>query len=846
MANVNPDIWGTQSTWVQSILNPSIWIVDDNHKLSDLYYYNNDPVIMELGEPIDTTPAFWGWGGNSSWSTWHCRSVNNGAVQDTAHVPDGCRPVMGWDYGSYGSAYYTYLPRTRTAYDNVADTGIDPDYDKEYAWGGLTLGNFYLSKAWMDFSYMGFCTCPVIDYFKIDEVDGFQLYSDLHTGYDRLDSALTLISAGWTPCKIDMGDYVSGDPTGQTQRYGIQPWGSLFPTLVGMGDVRLTPDLYNYYKSTPDPSDVVSDDRMCLTPDSPDVMFMTPAIPFGLDRYLDATASVESNEGRWMTVGGHVKTNIDVYKTGMKVVYLRYTTTPQDFSADDGVVYHWEIDTCDDDGNPVDLTQTSGNVHTYCKLVVDSKSEEDTMEQALYKAILHECAFFGTKFAKNVTLNTTGDLTSNSDGIGLYIPVFTDQMHTTGLYHTGEDFANDPNVNASSVRAFDFEPDIPTPDDPGEDVPGGHSGNWNYSFGSFTIPNNNQYYVLGAPSFQVLCRFIKSTYEKPDDPDHIQHSNLEWNGIDCTDWITTVKFYPFDVPKEHTSVPVKIGFIPVTDSSSPDPEAVLEAPLYKYNTSDCTYNLGSFTLNDSFLGKNFRSTALAKVWLKLPFHGDFELDLGRYFDTTVSIGLICDFVTGTGCYLITAGGVLFDCVDVNIGMDMPLTGYNMGTYQNTMRTYDSQLQNARWSKTVGLGSNIATGVVGIASGNPWMVATSALGAVNNVGSGSISEQAIEYNLSHTSPSGGIGSTASAFCGLVQDLTVRVVIARPKCQTGYSAENPTRKDAYAKTVGYACVKSGKLNTFSGLTVCSGYNASSIACTGAERELIVNALNSGVIV
>ena len=847
MSEVISEYWGTPEEWQTSFFGIKYKVSPNSIWTQYTNYPDNN--LQEFGEPLDTSPAFWGWKNDCSWATKHQRSIKSGVVQDVYCQPDNCSPVMGFDYktSQYGtySAYYRFNPRQRFNFDTVGNFGEHANYDEGKA---LTnLGTESASVPWTDMEWKSWCILP---YVTIGKIVNNELVSKSMTLTDTDGDVKNLqdyLDEGYVPVKIDMSSMYYGDATGQTVRTVLTMYQSIIPMLVGMSDIKMTQDVYDWY-STNTESTIQSDWVYYIQPDyghdlaigqAPFTAYVTSA-----GTWQDITSPYynppEATYRGEQTLGMIVTATVGAYNSEtLKAVNYKSCATVQEF---DDVSYHWETVVYQSGQESAD------NVYTYTKLVIDNYDDTKWEDEAhaYYGAILHECAHFGLKFASSGNLAEYGNLTSSGNGIGLYIPVFTEQMHTTGLYKTGQDFITDENVDSDSARDFDFNPDVPVPDEPGEDVPGGKTGNWSYNKGDFTLPNNSQYYVLGNQTFADFSHWCKATYEKPGDENHVQHSNLEWNGVDCTDWVTTVKFYPFNIPKTNEVYPIKVGFIQAQRQDVQQGLVDITAPLYKYDTSDCTYKLGSFVLDANFLGKNFRGTALAKVWLKLPFYGDFELDLGRYFDTTVSIELIMDYITGTGCYMIYADTCLFDTIDVHIGMELPLTGYNMGTYQSNMKQLDEQLRQARWSRTVGVASNVATMIGGAVTGQYLAVGTAGANMVANLGSTGITEKATEYKLNHTSPTGGQCSSASAFCGLVQDLRVRVVTARPKCQDGYSAEHPDRKSSYAKTVGYACVKSGKLSSFTGLTVCSGYNASSITCTGAERELIASALNSGVIV
>ena len=853
MSEVIAEYWGLPSEWIDSGLG---YKRTNSDIFSQYVDRPGEGQRQEFNKNIDTSPAFWGWNKDCSWSTKHERSINNGTVQDVYANPENSAPVMGWYMGGSGSdAYieskYTLNPRYRFAYDNMGDFGEHANYtagDAYMAIGSIDSTAVGYSWAWTDIEWGKYIALPRISLYKIDNGEFVQLSDKTLTGTDSGQNTLQdYLDDGYVPMIINMGAmYWGSDLTGTTPRDSIGLDYGRLQTLVGMSPIKLTQDMYNYYSTHLD--GIYETSKYWIQPDYGHNLEIYQA-PFTLfsngnwqiiDTVEGGYGSVSALYRGEQVIGMCVDSTVGAYNSGLKAVAYKACTTVQQF---DDVSYHWETDVFSE-GNDANDT-----IYTYTKLVIDNYDSEKWEDEAhaYFGAILHECAYFGMKFASTESLARTGNIGSTGDGIGLYLPIFTDQMHTTGLYKTAQEFVDDDNVDNDSARDFDFDPDVPVPDEPGEDVPGGKTGDWSYNKGDFTLPNNMQYFVLGNQTFSDFSAWCKDTYEKQDDPDHVQHSNLEWNGIDCTDWVTTVKYYPFNVPKTNDVYPIKVGFINATRYDIQQDQRVdITAPLYKYDTSDCTYKLGSFVLDANFLGKNFRGTALAKVWLKLPFYGDFELDLGRYFDTTVSIELLMDFITGTGCYMIYADDCMFDTVDVHIGSELPLTGYNMGTYQNNMRQLDEQLRMTRWNRTVGVAANIGTMIGGAVTGQYLAVGTAGANMVANLGSTGIAENAIDYKLHHTSPTGGQCSTASAFCGLVQDLRVRVITARPKCQDGYSAEHPDRKSSYAKTVGYACVKSGKLNSFTGLTVCSGYNASSISCTGAERELIASALNSGVIV
>ena len=821
---VNYNLWGDEASWVISY--------SGTHKVCNtlISQYDTTPSLEEFGQPLDTSPAFWGWNKNCSWATTHCRSVNNGIVQDVYNQPDVCDPVMGWDYkfdrnGEY-AVYYEIDPRVRFCYDTVYDGGTSQStYTESDARGAF--GGAPASQPWMDMTWSGWCAVPEFSMIRITQADGFEIASS-NINLTNIDSYL---ADGWIPCQINMSRMFAGDATGATQRSQINLYGynsGIIPFLTGMTDVKLTPDLLDYYTQTV--STYV--DKYFLPPDygNDGKLGKYPFLPASTSFFMRPDERVTSRlEATWrgsQIIGGHNSSNITIYQDDMWAWFIKYSTDVQNFN---DVSYHWECRVCDDDGQEPDFTQTSGNIHTYTYLVIDSINQEGLTEAQAYKrAILHECAFFGMKFAISGVLAQTADLTTSGTGIGLYLPLFTDAQHTTGEYKTGQDYVEDENADLDSARDMQFDPDSGDEPVPDPSEPGARDGDWSWNPVNATIDARN-YHVIDIATYIAFMNWAKSSETIGD----IVTSTLDYNGINASDWVLFVKEFPIPVPEQAPNPSVDIlsvGGRQILDAN----DNPLSGKLLHYNTTDCTYNFGSIYIGENlFTGvayRNFLSYTYGRLFLMLPFYGQFEIDLVKYWGADLKVEATVDFPNGIGTYYIYSNGVVFDSVDFAIGIDLPLSAYQMGNYQNTMHYYYRQRDKLDREQLYIALSTLGSGAMGNVMG--------VIGGVTNMYENIESRKDVDWNIQHTSPNAGKYLTASGFNACRQDLKVRLLRYQPKVTPDYNREQ------YGRQVGFACLKEGKLENFSGYMVCSNAKLDNIKATPEEKALILQQLKNGV--
>lgn len=257
-----------------------------------------------------------------------------------------------------------------------------------------------------------------------------------------------------------------------------------------------------------------------------------------------------------------------------------------------------------------------------------------------------------------------------------------------------------------------------------------------------------------------------------------------------------------------------------------------------------------------------------QIQLYIPLCGVVDLPTAEVMGHYVSVKLAIDVTTGaaTGYVIISksgSGGICIATVQGNAAIDIPVSGLQSASIQEAvfdsiskyMQTsistgsYTSGLFNSKPSK-LGMLSQAAgskLSVSGIARGTQsplgaLSTAASYVDALNpvklqqQVASSVLDNQAAIYDLQHIQmPTRMIGS-ASPLLSTVIELQCRIIIYRPITDEGALT-------SYGDTVGYACLMSGVVGNFSGLTV-GTIDVRGINASDEEKKAIASAFASGV--
>ena len=261
--------------------------------------------------------------------------------------------------------------------------------------------------------------------------------------------------------------------------------------------------------------------------------------------------------------------------------------------------------------------------------------------------------------------------------------------------------------------------------------------------------------------------------------------------------------------------------------------------------------------------EDFRDYApYSRIELQIPFHGSTILDPAEWIGHKCKITCIADICTGSSIAVVERDGSTVITIPGTVGFNVPLTLDNYAqtsaslmalsaSYQNSQISAETASQKVGLTVMQGIGGATVTAALGAATGNPVAsLGGFASGMINTVANTYYAEQgskqaentmkATEYSTEHTQAGRFVMGTASPMASQGYELCCRIVRHYPRLIPGCDINK------YAKTVGHACNISGNVGDFKGYTVFSNVCLDSIDCLDSEKQMILAALQSGVII
>ncbi|MBQ6629772.1 MAG: hypothetical protein IJH65_13285 [Methanobrevibacter sp.] len=285
-----------------------------------------------------------------------------------------------------------------------------------------------------------------------------------------------------------------------------------------------------------------------------------------------------------------------------------------------------------------------------------------------------------------------------------------------------------------------------------------------------------------------------------------------------------------------------------------------------------TYDLGSFYFNDADMFNDFRDyEPYSQYAIYIPFIGVVQVSAIECINTTISIKLIIDLITGACTAVIFTNGVPYKYLDGMIGIEIPVTGRNMAQYgqqilgaalgglgagmavggkSGAFNAASSISSQSTGSNLSAMGNNIAnmsyggSSSYGMAMGGRALAhGTAALASaalpMASMGAfalgGALVGGAAAALLNSPSPQSA-GSNVPAM-GLAKPLYPYFIVQR---------SDSWIPDNYAKLYGRFCQKGGKIGDFHGFSTFGNVNVSGITnATNHEKIMITELLTKGVI-
>jgi hypothetical protein len=443
--------------------------------------------------------------------------------------------------------------------------------------------------------------------------------------------------------------------------------------------------------------------------------------------------------------------------------------------------------------------------------------------QGFREYVLRSIAYFGCYFSDCYRPNGTKEWNSSDCFIG----TIDDNGVTHGDYTNGTDNDNQRQKEWGDEWSdkTPYNPNKPTHKDEND------KGDLNTHLNSGYYVTSAKYYATTEQQITKLIDFI-NTYAPTD-----AELTADFKGVNPSDYITNVLFYPFDVNYIGTSSPIYLSVLNTT------------ATGLKFNPSYgiTTYDYGGISIDRYF--NDFRDFApYTKLSLNIPFASTVDLDIGEYYGHTLNIKSVIDFTTGDMLFLIMRDALVVKTVSCNCAVQLPFSALAMGTYQQTLNTLKSNANiNSIQSHANDIMTITNTGVSMIGAAMSTGATTLISNPLNTIVGGTsqrdiLSEQAgqINYAIKHTTPS-PITISGGTPCNMsMLEYIPRYTITRCK------SLNIIDYNTYGYTVGFATAQQGRLSDFSGFVVCSDIEFDNISATAQEQEMIKNLLKGGVVV
>ncbi len=482
-----------------------------------------------------------------------------------------------------------------------------------------------------------------------------------------------------------------------------------------------------------------------------------------------------------------------------------------------------------DDDTPFGIVAYTPNSKEHIKIVQQGEYPYGAKYYTEYypefeEDILKTVACFGMYFTPDYLTAYGGSLTSAQ----MYIGVLDEDGVGRGKYFKGADTVRAPQADSAfkDMHTIDYDPE-------GVHIDYDTSSH----YGILSYYNFNKMYSVTNEQVELLYRELTAAMSaKPNDMTETDYSKGTFLTNDPIDCIISLRKYPITSTTSSSSV---------HDIYFGGYKSDLSAP-YANNAETIRYNFtGTKAFISKFGGGFLDKEGYTTAELFVPFCGSVKLPVNEFIDRTLSVKLVVDYLTGTCTAYIELDDIPRMTINGSIGVDVPVTGIQTNDLQNTINRNIANLKTAQITAgmTARSGASIASG-----SGSASSAIMSAINMINPIAIANkmdstekvlISRDIAEYNLYHTEIPFKTVSAGDALTAGMGEWSCRLSITRPVLSPDY-LNDPS---VYAKTIGYACLKTGKVSDFSGLTV-GTIDLSGINCTDKEKAMIIQAFKSGV--
>ena len=435
--------------------------------------------------------------------------------------------------------------------------------------------------------------------------------------------------------------------------------------------------------------------------------------------------------------------------------------------------------------------------------------------EGIEEEILKTVACFGLYFTPNETVAKTGKLTNND----MYIGILNAQGVGHGDYFRGADTVRAPQAQTdfTDMHSSGYDPTLPYID-----------YDTSSHYGTASYYNFNKMYSITGAQVQRLAQILSTAMSvKPasmSESDYSTGTFLTNNPIDC---IVSLRKYPIVSTSSSESI---------HDIYFGGYKSSLTAP-YANNVQIINYSFtGEKAFISAFGGSFLDREPYTSAELYVPFCGNVKLKADEWIDHALTVRLIVDYLTGSCTAYIERDGIPRITISGDIGIDVPVTGVQSQTLANTIMRNNANLRSAQISVVQSASGAAISGT----GDNPLQLVSSAINLVNRAGN---IEKALNnrdiasYALHHTEiPYKSVSSGDPVTSGY-GEWRCRLSITRPVLSPDFDPET------YGKTIGYACLKQGRVSDFTGLTV-GTIDLTGINAPAEVKNMIQTAFSKGV--
>ena len=471
---------------------------------------------------------------------------------------------------------------------------------------------------------------------------------------------------------------------------------------------------------------------------------------------------------------------------------------------------------------------------------VSTMSDDDITE-----GIRKQLASFGLFFVDSVN-----DINLALDNDKTFIGILRDGVGY-GDYSNGAKNREQAQWNWATMEENNYDPDNPPTPSPFIPDPNGYNDGMDLAQLDGFETATQRYNLYKAQAHQVFAA-LWSVWDPFDesDPDlntaqidlKTKKMFLTNNPLDC---VIGLKYFPVpaDMIGTGSDTPVKLGALTLHQAGSSTVEIQCKMAQNSYihdcGSVYCAPQYQDYSgISDSWIDQ------YVAFELYLPFCGSVKLDTATYIGKWVNVQYHIDYITGACTAYIGIPSAVNRSVSEfmeirsgNCAIDVPISGIQQATLEANMFNATQQLKGAALRGVSSVVGNLIS-TAGKAAAKDIGGAVSA--GFSTVGSiaGSVNEiQSAKFELQHTQlPARMIGS-ASALSGAEGYLSPMLIVTEPRL-----IEVP---DNYGHTVGFACMRYGKLKDISsGYTEINSVDLDGIACTAEEKSIIRSVLAGGI--